>query len=113
MNQQDEPPTDPASELELAHRQAVKYGQDLARIYMAEKAKREQLEVAYQALSAVFASTPDGLVVLDNAFQIQRANAAFGRLVEIPLEATVGQPIDVVLKSTELRAALENFATND
>src|SRR5690242_4057216 len=98
MSQHDEPPTNPASELELAHQQAVKYGQDLARVYRAEKTKREQLEVAYQALSAVFASTPDGLVVLDNALKIQRANAAFGRLVEIAPEGTVGRPIDAVLK---------------
>jgi signal transduction histidine kinase len=113
MSQQDEPPPNPPAELELAHRQAIKYGQDLARIYMAEKTKREQLEVAYQALTAVFASTPDGLVVLNNAYRIQQANAAFGRLVEMELKATVGKSINEVLNSPELRTALENLAADD
>ena len=54
--------TEPTEEEEeLAHRQALKYGEDLARIYVAERAKREKLEIAHQMLSAVFASAPKAL----------------------------------------------------
>jgi PAS domain S-box-containing protein len=113
MNQHDELPIGSSSELELAHRQAVKYGHDLARVYVAEKARREELEVAYQALSAVFASTPDGLVVLDDAHTIQQANAAFGRLTEIAPEAAAGRPIDEVLVAKELRPALRKIASGE
>ncbi len=113
MSQHDEPSSDPPSELDLAQRQVIKYGQDLARVYLAEKTKREQLEVAYQALSAIFGSTPDGLVVLDNDFQIQQANAAFGRLVEMPTQMTVGRGINEVLMSPQLRPALDNLTSNE
>src|SRR5262245_22137806 len=113
MSEQDELSIDSLDQLELANRQAIKYGQDLARVYMAEKAKREQLEVAYQALSAIFASTPDGLVVLDNNVRIKRAKAEFGRLVEMSPEATVGHSIEEAIVSPELRSALDTLAQDE
>ncbi|MCC7448453.1 MAG: PAS domain-containing protein [Anaerolineae bacterium] len=100
-------------ELELAHQQALKYGRDLARIYIAEKAKREKLEVAYQALSAAFASNPDGLVVLDDDLKIQQANTAFANLVESSVPALFGMPIDEALPSEELRVGLLRFGVGD
>lgn len=98
------------SQIELAHQQALRYGKDLARVYVAEKAKRQKLEVAYQALDAVFASTPDGLVVLDNSLVIQQANAAFAQLTETTVKAVIGQSIQHVLLSDQLYAALQNLA---
>jgi PAS domain S-box-containing protein len=104
-----------AAQAELAQKQALKYGKDLARIYVAERAKREHLELANQMLSAIFASTPDGLVVLDNAFIIQQANAAFARLVEWggALESMRGQPVDSLLLSDRLIPALQRLAADD
>ncbi len=101
------------SDLEQAHQQALKYGKDLARIYMAEKAKREKLEVAYQALSAAFASNPDGLVVLDADLKIQQANTAFADLVESNIQALFGMPIDEALPSEQLRSVLHHAIVND
>lgn len=95
------------SEDELANQQTLKYGQDLARIYVAEKAKREKLEVAYQALNAIFSSTPDGLAVLDNSLMIQQANTAFGQLVEQNPRALVGFPIGEILPVPELISVLQ------
>jgi PAS domain S-box-containing protein len=101
------------SEAELAHQQALKYGEDLARVFMAEKAKREKLEIAYQALDAIFNSTPDSLVVLNDAFVITQANAAFGQLVEMASPAVVGKPIVDVLDSEQLLQTLQALATAD
>src|SRR5258706_9130365 len=77
----------------LAHKQALQYGKDLARIFVAERAKREKLQVAYQTLNAVFASTPDAIVVLDEAHTIQQANQAFSDLVRVALPDLTGQPL--------------------
>ena len=101
------------SQLKLARQQALKYGQDLARVYVAEKTKREELEIAYQALSAIFASTPDSLIVLDDAFVIQQVNPAFEHLVEQTTEAVVGQPVSDVLASYELLRTLQRHAIDE
>src|SRR5258708_40197855 len=84
--------TDPLG-ADLAYQQALQYGKDLAQIYVVERAKHQQLEIAHQVMSAVFASSPDGLLVLDEALTIQQANEAFAQLVEVPAEALVGQTL--------------------
>ncbi len=99
-------------ELKLAREQALKYGKDLAQIYVAEKARREELEIAYQALSAVFASTPDSLLVLTDDLLIQQANHTFGQLIELPAEWLIGRPIGEVLHSYELLHALNRLAND-
>src|SRR5215813_7617439 len=96
-----------AEEAELATRQALQYGKDLARIYVAEKAKREKLEVAYQALGAIFASTPDGLIVLNDSLVIQQANTAFEKLVDAAPQSLIGMSLGSVLDAPELIPALE------
>ncbi len=106
------PPED-SSEVELSRQQALKYGQDLARIYVAEKAKREELEVAYQLLTTIFTSTPEGLVVLNDELVIQQANDVFGKLVEMSPEAVVGRPIDEVLFSEQLAGMLYLLAGDE
>jgi hypothetical protein len=58
-------------EAKMAYQQALKYGEDLRRIYQAEKARQLELEIALQTLNAVFNSTPNGLAVLDENFIIQ------------------------------------------
>lgn len=97
------------AELKLAREQALKYGKDLAQIYVAERARREELEIAYQALSAVFASTPDSLIVLNEEHLIQQANLAFSQLVEMPTDELIGQPIGAVLHSYELLHSLNRL----
>ena len=90
-----------AEEAELATRQALQYGKDLARIYVAEKAKREKLEVAYQAMGAIFSSTPDGLIVLNDSLLIQQANTAFEKLVDAVPQSLVGMGLGTVLAAPE------------
>jgi putative nucleotidyltransferase with HDIG domain/PAS domain S-box-containing protein len=91
-------------------RQALRYGQDLAAIYQVEKAEREELEIAYQTLNAVFASTPDALLVLDDALIIQQANRAFGRLIEMEPESVVGHLLVDVFPVDDLVAAMHEMA---
>src|SRR5256885_12050055 len=95
-------PVENLPELELNRQQALKYGQDLARIYVAEKAKREELEIANQLLNTIFTNTPEGLVVLNDELIIEQANEVFGKLVEMSTDALVGRPIDEVLFSEQL-----------
>src|SRR5258708_18171966 len=99
-----------ADEAELATRQALQYGKDLARIYVAEKAKREKLEVAYQAMGAIFSSTPDGLIVLNDSLLIQQANTAFEKLVDAAPQSLVGLNLGMVLEASELISVLEQLA---
>jgi PAS domain S-box-containing protein len=90
--------------------QPLRYGQDLAAIYQVDKAEREELEIAYQTLNAVFASTPDALLVLDDALTIQQANRAFGQLVEMEPESVVGRLLVDVFPVDDLVAALHETA---
>ena len=59
---------------------------------MPDLAERDT-KIAYQALDAIFNSTPDGLVVLNDAFVITQANAAFGQLVEMAASAVTGRAV--------------------
>src|SRR5689334_4063817 len=102
---------DNSLDIDLMYRQALQYGKDLARIYLAEKAKREKLEIAYQALNAVFASAPDGLVVLDDSLAIQQTNPAFERLVN--KNSLLGVPVAEVLITEELIPTLQYLATSE
>jgi PAS domain S-box-containing protein len=92
--------------------QALRYGQDLAAIYQVDKAEREELEIAYQTLNAVFTTTPDALLVLDDALIIQQANRAFGRLVEMEPESVVGRLLLDVFPVDDLVTALHEMATH-
>jgi two-component system phosphate regulon sensor histidine kinase PhoR len=112
MNDEDRQPAGDKSteESQVGFQQAIKYGQDLANVYRQERARREDLEIAHQLMSAVIASAPDGLVVLNEDFVIQQANPAFARIVEQPAEKTVGRRIDEVLIADDLLPALEHVA---
>jgi signal transduction histidine kinase len=46
----EEKPAGDAQETSLAYRQALAYGKDLVRVYLAEKARREELEIAHREL---------------------------------------------------------------
>lgn len=95
--------------LDPAYQQALKYGKDLARIYVAERTKREKLEVAYQLLEAIFSNTPDGILVLDDRLRIQQTNNAFQRLVERDASSLIGLPAVEVL-TEDLVRAIHTFA---
>ncbi|MFQ5576320.1 MAG: sensor histidine kinase [Anaerolineae bacterium] len=75
-------PPEAASASESAFEQAKKYGEDLAKLYAIEKAKRATLQLSNQKLQAIFSATPEGLAVLDRQLTIEEANPAFWALIE-------------------------------
>lgn len=81
------------SELERAHQQALSYGKDLARLFVVEQSCRRQLEQINQTLEGVLENVPQGLVLTDEKFVIQRCNPAFLRL----LQAGPGRYVDRLL----------------
>jgi len=91
---------------DLGYAQALKYGQDLARLYTREKAKRRELELANQKLEAILGTAPNGLAVLDEAMTIVETNPRFEALVEQKGNC-LGRLLTDVLPSQELAAALE------
>jgi signal transduction histidine kinase len=95
-------------ELDRAYQQALKYGHDLARTYIAEKARREDLEAANELLNAVFVSTPDALLVLNLDLTIQQANPAFYQLINHTNASLEG----ATLPETTLGSWLENLVMN-
>ncbi|HPV07092.1 MAG TPA: ATP-binding protein [Aggregatilineales bacterium] len=111
--QPENPTANELSEAELAHKQALKYGEDLRRVYLAEKAKRQELQLANQLLNAVFASTPHGLAALDENLIIQQANPVFLRLLEMPAEAVIGRPLADIKPLRDVLEVLHNAAPSE
>lgn len=80
---------------------------------MAARTEFEELDIAQQILSAVFASTPDGLVVLDESLVILQANPTFCGWVGRNHSDVVGQFIGDVLVCEQLVPALHRLTTNN
>ena len=91
---------------DLGYAQALKYGRDLASLYIQEKAKRRELELANQKLQAVLETAPNGLAVLDETMTIVETNASKRGLVEQE-EGCIGRSLTEVLPSEDLAATLE------
>lgn len=102
---------DPSANTESAFEQAKKYGEDLAKLYAIEKAKRVNLQISNQKLQAIFSTTPDGLAVLNARLSIEEANPAFWSLVEQPTPDSA-VPLADVLPFANLLDALKQHNTN-
>lgn len=96
-------------DIEMAYAQAVRYGQDLVRVYNQEKAKRRELELANQKLKAILTTAPNGLAVLDEHLLIREINPRFEALVECRGQC-IGRPLTQILPSEQLAVALETAA---
>lgn len=95
-----------SSASESAFEQAKKYGEDLAKLYAIEKAKRVNLQLSNQKLQAIFSTTPNGLAVLNSNLIIEEANPAFWSLVE-QSENTTNTPISEILPFPNLLEQLK------
>jgi len=96
-------------QLELSHKQALIYGRDLRRLYQAEKAKGEALELASQKLRAIFDSATSGLLVTDRDLIITEVNPAFCTMLEYESKAILGMPLSQVIKAAGLGSALKGM----
>lgn len=92
--------------VDLGYSQALKYGEDLARLYTREKAKRRELQLANQKLQAILETAPNGLAVLDETMTIVETNPRFEALVERNGSST-GQSLMDVLPVEDLATTLE------
>ncbi|MBN1120544.1 MAG: PAS domain-containing protein [Anaerolineae bacterium] len=100
-------------EREEQHEQSIQYGRDLARVFVANRARRRQLVSAYHLLDAVFTSVPGGLVVTDEEYFVLKANAGFCKITGVILEDLLGRPLTDVLISADLSALLDRCATGE
>jgi PAS domain S-box-containing protein len=105
MNSENDSP-ETIDEIKLAYAQAKRYGQDLARIYGQEKAKRQELEIANQKLSAIWATAPNGLAVLDQQMRVTQANPRFEAQVEQSGQCQ-GHLLTELLPSPDLAATID------
>jgi PAS domain S-box-containing protein len=105
MNSENDSPAT-IDEIKLAYAQAKRYGQDLARIYGQEKAKRQELEIANQKLSAIWATAPNGLAVLDQQMRVTQANPRFEAQVEQSGQCQ-GHLLTELLPSPDLAATID------
>lgn len=80
---------------------------------MAARTEFEELDIAQQILGAVFASTPDGLVVLDESLVVLQANPTFCGWVGRTPSNVVGQFIGDVLVCEQLVPALHRLTANN
>lgn len=110
--QSDQSPAASAQALSLAYQQALKYGEDFRHIYCVEQAHRRELKQERHLLDTIVSRIPDGVVVLDESFIIQRANQEFASLVMAAPEALVGRAIIDVLLADGLSTFLDAIRRN-
>ena len=93
------------NEVERAYAQAKKYGQELAKLYGEEKARRQELETTTQKLQAIFDTAPNALAVIDHNLTLTEANPRFLMLLEAD-KTCVGQSLSVFLPCAEIEDAI-------
>lgn len=99
-------PDEMLNDVELAYAQARKFGEDVARLYAAEKARRKELETTTQKLQAIFDTTPNGLAVVDNNLRVVEANPRFLALFQ-QSSSCVQQPLADLLPIEPLQQAMQ------
>jgi len=96
------------NDVELAYAQARKYGEDVARLYGTEKARRKELETTTQKLQAIFDTAPNGLAVVDNTLNVVEANPRFLALFQQTPEC-IDQPLADLVPIEPLLAAMQSI----
>ncbi|GAB4534498.1 MAG: hypothetical protein Kow0063_17620 [Anaerolineae bacterium] len=99
-----------APDVSLYTMQALKYGKDLARLYLQEKARRHELQLAHQKLRAILETAPNGLAVLDENMTIVEVNPRFEAMVECQGGCT-GHSLAALLPGDGLVGSLEAVAS--
>lgn len=99
---------DMLNNVELAYAQARKFGEDVARLYAAEKARRKELETTTQKLQAVFDTAPNGLAVVDDALNIVEANPRFLALFQQNSNC-IEQPLADLMPIERLQQAMQTI----
>ncbi|KUJ96908.1 MAG: two-component system, NtrC family, sensor kinase [Desulfonauticus sp.] len=89
-----------------------KYAKDLAKLYAQEKEEKSKLENTLQELKVIFKNINDGLIIVDNNFNIKRGNSKFRSFFGFKKEDILGKNLFSLLKSKELEAILKSKISN-
>ncbi len=89
-----------------------KYAKDLAKLYAQEKEEKSKLENTLQELKVIFKNINDGLLIIDNNFNIKRGNSKFRSFFGFKKEDILGKNLFSLLKSKELEAILKSKISN-
>lgn len=89
-----------------------KYAKDLAKLYAQEKEEKSKLENTLQELKVIFKNINDGLIIVDNNFNIKRGNIKFRSFFGFKKEDILGKNLFSLLKSKELEAILKSKISN-
>ncbi|GBE28581.1 alkaline phosphatase synthesis sensor protein PhoR [bacterium BMS3Bbin03] len=94
---------------ELSQKQMLLFSRDFARIYRAERAKRELLEFLHDKLRAIVDSMSDGMVATDEDFNVLDVNKTFERMFQIKSDDMRGRALKKVLPYPELERSIRNM----
>ncbi len=94
---------------ELSQKQMLLYSRDFARVYRAEKARREMLELLHNKLRSIVDCMSDGMIAVNEKFQILDANKTFERMFGVVFEDIRGQHLQKVLRDEMLLLNLKHM----
>ncbi|MCU0491020.1 MAG: PAS domain-containing protein, partial [Chloroflexaceae bacterium] len=86
---------------------------DLVRVYTAQTSRREELELAHQALHALFVYSPHALVLLDDNGCVRLANQSFEQLAGVAATLVQGRMLHELLPQVALHSALERLRNDE
>ncbi|NOY79082.1 MAG: PAS domain-containing protein [Calditrichaeota bacterium] len=98
---------------ELSQKQMLLFSRDFARIYRAEKAKRELLEVLHKKLRAIVDAMFDGMVATNEERIVLDVNKTFERMFHIKQEDIRGYPLGEILPYPEIIRAIETMQASN
>ncbi len=105
---------------EFSRKQMLMYSRDFARVYRAEKNRREMLELVHNKLRTIVDCMSDGMIATNETFQVLDANKTFERMFGVTFEEIRGLPLQKVLRDDGLHQNLKhmreqnrNFASLD
>ncbi len=101
------------SRWELSQKQMLLYSRDFARVYRAEKARREMLELLHNKLRTIVDCMSDGMVAVNEEFQILDINKTFERMFDVVFDDIRGLPLQKVLQGPELFQKLKQMRLQD
>ncbi len=94
---------------ELSQKQMLLFSRDFARVYRAEKAKRELLEILHKKLRVIVDAMSDGMVATNEDLIVLDVNKTFERMFQMKHEDINGYPLKKVLPYPELTRNVQNM----
>lgn len=98
---------------ELSQKQMLLFSRDFARVYRAEKTKRELLEIFHKKLRAIVDAMSDGMVATNEDLIVLDVNKTFERMFQMKQENINGYPLKRVLPYPEITRNIENMRAHN